>query len=289
MSTRKIVPLLCGACIVIAWPASRAVAAEPVARPSCESRSPLLEALGDDYYRLDDPADGFGHTPPSAGAGHVDGTPSAHGVDVDVDVDVGAAPRRLQLLLERLHAAPLAGGEGERLLCSGPPEARRRLLWLFDLEQLERVATLDGGVQLNAFEARHSYRAVPADDRRVDDVVKAETISLPLRGHWRANAEADELRAGHRVRRLGASSAFCALTRDDRAFAAAESAGLTAGGAIDLASGTSGGKRGSPSDRCTYVAEIALTARADGDAIELEQSVYVNGVLGSRVLWRLES
>ena len=226
----------------------------------CGSRSPTLERLGATYFELDAPA-------PEADARRArrrarDGAArAAEGPTLDP---------HLAGLLDRLDAGELRGGSGTRTRClaDGPPD--RAFAWTFELEQLERVATLDGLVRLTAFEARRTLpNGAAVDARLIDETLAAATIDLPDRSAWHVAETGDGLGSSRRFRRLGADSPFCASPRAPESFD-----GTPRLDAVFV-------------ERCRPLAEIVLRARAVGRTIELERLLYVGGLASERLLWRL--
>ena len=233
---------------------------------TCGAPSPTLDALGEAYYRIAPGEETEGGSGMPYGA-------RGHGSSAAPDDSSPAEPlpRALTRLIERLHAAELEGRDGERTRCVGEGEEVREIGWIFDLVQLERVETLDERSVLTAFESRHTVLA-PADDRRVDGTLVAESVDLPERAAWRPGADRASLHASRRFRRVGAESAFCAAVRRPETFAGAP---------------TLDGER--RARRCVYLTEIDTVARAVGRGLEISQTIYVNGLRSERVVWRMDS
>ena len=159
------------------------------------------------------------------------------------------------------------GGEGTRTECrnvdanagtgtsagaNGAGDGARSVTWRFDLEQVELVRTLDGGAQLNAFEARHTVLA-PRDARLVAGSIVAETVSLPPATAWVAAPDGRGLVAASSARRAGAA-AQC---------------------------------RTSLTGRCTAALDLGWRLSVAGRALALEQTFWVGGRAAEHVRWRL--
>lgn len=112
---------------------------------SCGEVSPLLERMGEDYYTLQ-------HAPESAGA-----------------LDA----KTLTSLLARTK---LKSGDGLRYKCFGEDAAHRTVPTKFTLEDIERVETLNGRSQLNAWE--NSNRKIAS-----------AAIDLPEASLWQATSK----------------------------------------------------------------------------------------------------
>lgn len=164
-------------------------------------------------------------------------------------------PARLIALREALYASasPDGGlsGDGERVECRGASADVYPVLWRFDLEGVRRVRALDGALSLDAFESRHTVIA-PRDARLVDGTVVAESVSLPPVDTWTAAPDGNGLVATLGARRAGAAA--CAASR---------------------------------AGRCTVALDVGWRLGAVGDALELEQTLWVGGRAAGRVVWRL--
>jgi len=234
----------------------------------CGTRSPLLEALGDDYPLLGDRVSTISH------AAHRH--PSSRHEPGQVVERLRSSHRgtRLSTTLERLHSMDLEGGEGERVRCRGTGVRQREVIWLFDLEQLERVSTADGRTTINAFEFRHTLIADPVDDRLVAGSLVAETLEIPPLALWRQGSDASTLRANRRFRRHGSpGSSACALARSPSSTIVVRAAPKPAPHAA----------------LCGRVTEIDTTLRVLAGSVELEQVLYVDGLWSERVRWRIDS
>ena len=192
----------------------------------------------------------------------------ACGTALDARAVSGAAtgPARLPPALAALRDALYAdtalsrlGGGGARTECrnvdAGTNEAgdgARRVTWHFDLEQVELVRTLDGGVQLNAFEARHAVTA-PRDARLVAGSTVAGTVSLPPASDWVPAPDGRGLVAASSARRAGAS-ARC---------------------------------RTSLVGNCTVALDLGWRLSIAGRALALEQTFWVDGRAAEHVRWQL--
>ena len=176
-------------------------------------------------------------------------------------------PARLPFALATLRDALYAddpfsrlGGEGTRTECrnvdAGTSEAddgAPSVTWRFDLEQVELVRTLDGGVQLNAFEARHAVIA-PRDARLVAGSIVAETVSLPPASDWVPAPDGRGIVAASSARRAGASQRC----------------------------------RTSLVGNCTVALDLGWRLSLAGRALALEQTFWVNGRTAEHVRWRLD-
>ena len=152
------------------------------------------------------------------------------------------------------------GGEGTRTECRNVDadtnetgDGARSVTWRFDLEQVELVRTLDGGVQLNAFEARHAVIA-PRDARLVAGSIVAETVSLPPIVDWVPAPDGRGLVAASSARRAGASRRC----------------------------------RTSLAGNCTIALDLGWRLSVAGRALALEQTFWANGRAAGHVRWRLD-
>ena len=172
-------------------------------------------------------------------------------------------PPALAALRDALYAddafSRLGGGDGARTECrnvdAGTNETgdgARSVTWRFDLEQVELVRTLDGGVQLNAFEARRAVVA-PRDARLVAGSIVAETVSLPPVADWVPAPDGRGLVAASSARRAGASQRC----------------------------------RTSLVGNCTVALDLGWRLSVAGRALALEQTFWINGRAAEHVRWQL--
>jgi|GEM_PF-3492659 len=161
------------------------------------------------------------------------------------------AAARLDRLDRAVRTARLRGGDAIRVQCAGTaPRTLRPITWQIRLQQVERVVTASGELLLSAFEDRHAVHD-PRDDRRVADVLVAESIALPDRKDWRIGGDGESLRAVRAARRAGAACAN-ALT-----------------------------------GRCTQAVTIDWWLGGSPERPELVQSRYIDGEAVGTVRWRL--
>lgn len=234
MRARTVGPGVLGTCLSIA----ACIGPGAALASFCGSPSPALLALGQAYFELET----------TTTESELDARVDTASVDIAHRDPRRANVSRLERLRERLERSAPTGGHGERVVCQETRGKWREITWIFDLERIERIETLDGGALLTAYESRHTVRATPPDDHLVDGTLAGESIDLPSR--WRTDTAASTLRANRRLRRVATASASCASF-------------------------------------CTYMTETALHARpADDGGVELEWILYIDGFASERAIWR---
>lgn len=220
-------------------------------RPVCGAISPTLAILGDRYIDPDSTV---------VGTDSVD-----RRQDLETALAGNSAQRSsalsLSMLYQRLASGELRRGEGRRVRCMDT-EPSYPVTWLFDLEQVETVNLLTGHRLITAFEDRHSVES-PVADRRISGALVAEQISILPRDRWRIDTDGRSLTSNLRFHRRGATGPNCSR--------------------IVAAPGLSPVPRA-----CSALNELDWTTRAIGNAVLLEQVLYVNGRRAEWVTWRLE-
>ncbi len=220
---------------------------------SCGELSPLYEKIGDEYAQLNySSAD-------AAGAGKLS----------------------KESLIELFDTTELRSGNGVRYRCFGSDSARRNNPIKFALEDIVRVETARGNVQLTAWE----------ESRRK---VKSAVIDLPNASEWVSSSRNEFSTTTLMRRRNGLiNELFDASSRDDyskffplnlrevSALSEIESEGFTE--RLDRMDYDA-----NPRNVGYHLAEIATKIKRTGSGLQLTQIIYINGRTAEWVTWEID-
>jgi len=160
---------------------------------ACGELSPRFEALGDDYYSLDiEPV------------GAITNPANAHLEQNNAD---RLSSSTMHALLDKLRRAKFRSGEGERTTCRGSGANAHEVTWQFNLEDIERVKTLNGEIRIAAWEDRHTV-ITPERTRRTTGSIHSEVMSMPHPDKWIINEDMTALVVNQRQRRAGEFGSF---------------------------------------------------------------------------------
>ncbi|MEE9321908.1 MAG: hypothetical protein V3U76_15795 [Granulosicoccus sp.] len=160
---------------------------------TCGELSPRFEALGDDYFNFDIEPVGVKTNPANA---HLE-------QNNENRLSVGA----MRSLLDNLGRAKFRSGEGERTTCRGSGANTHEVTWQFNLEDIQRVKTLNGEIRIAAWEDRHTLIA-PERTRRTAGSIHSEVMSVPNPEKWVINEDMTALIVNQRQRKAGAIGSY---------------------------------------------------------------------------------